>query len=187
MDDPDNLSPVTVSIPVAIEYEPHPLRRVGRPQQPRRTVRRPCRSRHRFRAELLDGSGVTERQGIGSATFNGDWVAAVRRQYASDAEAGAINMYSGPATLTANFEDGRVHGCSGGPRHAGRHAFRQRVLGHEGDGHHARRPGCFRHLRGRVQRRHLRADRLGGRWRLRLRRRRSRRVRRCLRRQRTSS
>ena len=51
----------------------------------------------------IDDSGVTDRQGIGTATFNGDWVAAVRRQYASDAEAGAIKLYSGPASLTANF------------------------------------------------------------------------------------
>ena len=30
-----------------------------------------------------DDSGVTDRQGIGTVTYNGDWVAAVRRQYAS--------------------------------------------------------------------------------------------------------
>ena len=82
----------------------------------------------------FDGSGMTERQGIGSATFNGDWVAAVRRQYASDAEAGAIRwtVISDP---DRELRGRRVHGCSDGPRHAGRHAFRQRVLGHgEGNG-----------------------------------------------------
>ena len=47
--------------------------------------------------------GMTDRQGIGTATFNGDWVAAVRRQYASDAEAGAIKMDDGSAKLTADF------------------------------------------------------------------------------------
>ena len=39
---------------------------------------------------------MTDRQGIGTATFNGDWVAAVRRQYAIDADgAGAINLRDG--------------------------------------------------------------------------------------------
>ena len=62
----------------------------------------------------IDGSGVTEKQGIGAATFNGDWVAAVRRKYASDAEAGAIKLDSGSATLTADFEDGEFTGVLAG-------------------------------------------------------------------------
>ena len=53
----------------------------------------------------IDGSGMTERQGVGTATYNGDWVAAVRRQYASDAEKGAIKLRDGTATLTADFEE----------------------------------------------------------------------------------
>ena len=58
----------------------------------------------------IDGSGMTERQGIGSATYSGDWVAAVRRQYASDAEAGAITQHDGKASMTANFETAKFTG-----------------------------------------------------------------------------
>ncbi len=47
---------------------------------------------------------ITERQGIGTATYNGDWAATVRREYASDAEKGAIKLDNDRAVLTANFE-----------------------------------------------------------------------------------
>ena len=50
-----------------------------------------------------DGSGVTADQGFGKVEYNGDWVAAVRRQYASDAEKGAIQIHSDAAKLTADF------------------------------------------------------------------------------------
>ena len=56
------------------------------------------------------GEGVTQKQGIGSVTYNGDWVAAVRRQYASDAEAGAIKVHSDSATLAVNFDKGTFKG-----------------------------------------------------------------------------
>ena len=63
-----------------------------------------------------DKSGVTTKQGIGTATYHGDWVAAVRRQYASDAEAGAIKRDDGKADLTADFLNeeftGTLHGLA---------------------------------------------------------------------------
>ena len=46
--------------------------------------------------------GVTEKQGIGTATYNGDWVAVIQRQ--NSAAKGAYNMYDGAAKLTANFD-----------------------------------------------------------------------------------
>ena len=58
----------------------------------------------------IDGSDMAKNQGFGKATYTGDWVAAVRRQYASDAEAGAIKLYSGQATLEANFKDSEFKG-----------------------------------------------------------------------------
>ena len=103
---PDNLRPVTVSIPVATEYNHiHFGLWAG------------LNDKGAAIADLgigfvqnIDGSGVTQRQGIGSASYSGDWVAAVRRQYASDADAGAINMYDGRASLTADFEKGEFTG-----------------------------------------------------------------------------
>ena len=49
----------------------------------------------------ISGSGVTDKQGIGIATYNGDWVAAVQRQ--TSAGTSAITLDDGAATLTANF------------------------------------------------------------------------------------
>ena len=46
-------------------------------------------------------SGITDKQGIGTATFNGDWVAAVQRAHGEGE--GAITLADGKATLTANF------------------------------------------------------------------------------------
>jgi hypothetical protein len=51
----------------------------------------------------FDGSDVTVDSITGKATFNGDWVAAVRRKFASDGEKGAIMLRDGHAALTANF------------------------------------------------------------------------------------
>ena len=50
----------------------------------------------------FSGSGVTERLGIGSVTYNGDWVAVVQRQ--NSAAKGTFNMDDGAAKLTANFD-----------------------------------------------------------------------------------
>ena len=47
------------------------------------------------------GDGMTQKQGIGSATFYGDWVAAVQRAHAQGE--GEIDSFMGKATLTANF------------------------------------------------------------------------------------
>ena len=57
-----------------------------------------------------DGSDVTDGSITGTATFNGDWAAAVRRKYASDAEKGAIMLDNGSATLTANFSEDEFTG-----------------------------------------------------------------------------
>ena len=56
--------------------------------------------------------GVTEKQGIGSATFNGDWVAVIQRQ--NSAAKGAFNMYDGTAMLTANFDKDEFKGVLSG-------------------------------------------------------------------------
>ena len=51
----------------------------------------------------FSGSGVTDKQGIGTATFSGDWVAAVRGQGTK-----AIKLNDGDATLNANFDKGTL-------------------------------------------------------------------------------
>ena len=110
---PDDLLPVTVSIPVAaIEYS-HIHFGVWAGLGAKGWRQELADLGIGF-VQNIDGSGMTERQGIGTATFNGDWVAAVRRQYASDAEAGAIKFDSGSATLTADFEDGEFTGVLAG-------------------------------------------------------------------------
>ena len=50
-------------------------------------------------------SGVTAKQGIGSATFNGDWVAAVRKMHST-----SYTVEDGAATLTADFGEGEFTG-----------------------------------------------------------------------------
>ena len=107
---PDDLRPVTVSIPAATEYSHIHFGLWANLDAKGSAI---ANLGIGF-VQNYDGSGMTERQGIGSATFNGDWVAAVRRKYASDAEAGAINMDSGSATLTADFEDGEFTGVLAG-------------------------------------------------------------------------
>ena len=54
------------------------------------------------------GEGMPEGTGIGTATFNGDWVAVVQRQ--NSAAAGAFNQYDGGATLTADFNKDEFKG-----------------------------------------------------------------------------
>ena len=46
-------------------------------------------------------SGMTEKQGIGTATFNGNWAAAVQRAH-SEGE-GSIALAEGKAMLVADF------------------------------------------------------------------------------------
>ena len=46
-------------------------------------------------------SGITEKQGIGTATFNGDWVGAVQRAHGEGE--GSITLGEGIATLMADF------------------------------------------------------------------------------------
>ena len=48
------------------------------------------------------GDGETERLGIGTATYNGDWVAVIQRQ--NSAGEGAFHIGDGPATMTADFD-----------------------------------------------------------------------------------
>ena len=50
------------------------------------------------------GDGVTERLGIGTVSYDGDWVAVVQRQN-SQGE-GAFNMADGPASMSADFDKG---------------------------------------------------------------------------------
>ena len=108
---PDDLSPVKASIPAAIEYDHiHFGVWAGLGAADKNGAQELADLGIGF-VQNHDGSGMTERQGIGTATFNGDWVAAVRRQYASDAEAGAIRADSDSATLTANFETGKFTGA----------------------------------------------------------------------------
>ena len=51
----------------------------------------------------ISGSGITDRLGIGTVTYTGDWVANVQRQNATPGT-GAINQEDGDATLVANFD-----------------------------------------------------------------------------------
>ena len=55
-----------------------------------------------FVQSLPEGDGPTERLGIGSVTYNGDWVAVVQRR--NSAGSGAFTMYDGGATMTADFD-----------------------------------------------------------------------------------
>ena len=114
----DNLSPVTVSLPVIEDYEHIHFgvwAALGAAKTPPPSPTRPVGSQQLTNLGIgfvqnFDDSGMTEKQGIGTATFNGDWVAAVRRQYASDAEAGAIALHSNSAVLTADFGTGKFKG-----------------------------------------------------------------------------
>ena len=105
---PDNLHPVKVSIPAATEYS-HIHFGLWTNLGGMSTAQTNADLGIGF-VQNHDDSGMTERQGFGTASYNGDWVAAVRRQYASNAEAGAITLWHGSATLTANFEDGEFEG-----------------------------------------------------------------------------
>ena len=51
------------------------------------------------------GDGVTQRQGIGTATFKGDWVAAIKSMHSD-----AVMVDDGKAELTADFGKGTVKG-----------------------------------------------------------------------------
>ena len=51
------------------------------------------------------GEGMPTGQGIGMATFKGDWVAAVQPMHSD-----SVNLEDGAATLTANFAKGTVKG-----------------------------------------------------------------------------
>ena len=55
------------------------------------------------------GDGMTEKQGIGKATFNGDWVASIQKM-----SGGGLTSGSGSATLTADFGKDTVKGVLDG-------------------------------------------------------------------------
>ena len=105
---------VTVSIPVASAYSHINFGVWASLGSPKATGSQDISSLGIGFVQNIDSSGVTDRQGIGTATFNGDWVAAVRREYASDAEAGSIEMDDGKAVLTADFEKGKFTGALAG-------------------------------------------------------------------------
>ena len=103
--EPDDLRPVTVSIPVATKYSHiHFGLWAGLNAKGSAIADRGIG----FVQNV--GEGTPTGTGVGTATFSGDWVAAVRRKYASDAEAGAITRHDGKATLTADFETGDFTG-----------------------------------------------------------------------------
>ena len=54
------------------------------------------------------GEGMPTGTGIGTASYNGDWVAAVQRENAQGA--GSINLRQGSATLMADFEKAKFTG-----------------------------------------------------------------------------
>ena len=55
-----------------------------------------------FVQALEIGDGMTERLGIGTATYKGDWVGVIQRR--NSAGAGAFTIQSGPAEMTADFD-----------------------------------------------------------------------------------
>ena len=69
----------------------------------------------------ISGSGITDRLGIGTVNYEGQWVAHVQRQNAT-AGTGAINLEEGDAMLTADFDEGEFTGNLMGLCHAGRRA-----------------------------------------------------------------
>ena len=50
----------------------------------------------------FSGSGITDRLGIGTVTYKGDWVAVIQRK--NSAAEGAFSMKSDAATMTADFD-----------------------------------------------------------------------------------
>ena len=56
----------------------------------------------------ISGSGMATNAGVGTATFNGDWVATIQRR--NSTSAGSFTMDDGPAMLVANFGKGTVKG-----------------------------------------------------------------------------
>ena len=57
----------------------------------------------------ISGSGMTDRLGIGTVTYNGNYLAHVQRQNATPGT-GAIGLQEGGATLTADFDEGEFMG-----------------------------------------------------------------------------
>ena len=60
----------------------------------------------------FSNSGVTQKQGIGEATFNGDWAAAVQRAHGEGK--GSTKLVDGKATLMANFGTDKFTGTLDG-------------------------------------------------------------------------
>ena len=58
------------------------------------------------------GDGITQKQGIGTATFNGDWVAAIQRAHGEGE--GSIVVDDGKAMLTADFNEDKFTGMLDG-------------------------------------------------------------------------
>ena len=56
-----------------------------------------------FVQSLPGGDGPTDRLGIGTVSYDGDWVATVQRRNAT-AGTGAISLAKGPAEMTADFD-----------------------------------------------------------------------------------
>ena len=114
-------------------------------------------------------SGVTDRLGIGTVTYKGDWVAVLQRK--NSAAEGAFNLRDGAATMTADFDMeefeadlkglAMLEGTLDGNGFSGMTATQ---ISHDD----LDKTG---HLHRRVQRQHLRREGHGGRWRLRVRRR----------------
>ena len=102
---------VTRSIPVAVAYEHIHFGDLGKPRR--------CRKGWRLRkltdlgigfVQNIGDSGMTDRLGIGKATYEGDWVANVLQAKRHERGTGAINPEDGDATLVANFDTEKFTG-----------------------------------------------------------------------------
>ena len=82
---------------------PHPLRRVGHSQARNEDGSQKLADLGIGFVQNFSVTGVTDRLGIGTVTYNGDWVAVMQRQ--NSAAEGAFNLCdSDAATMTADFD-----------------------------------------------------------------------------------
>ena len=105
---PDSLRPVTVDIPVAAAYEHLHFGVWASLGDADANGAQNLADLGIGFVQNISGSGITQKTGIGRATFEGDWVAAIQRAHAEGE--GSIVLGTDKATLTANFGTGKFTG-----------------------------------------------------------------------------
>ena len=107
----DDLRPVTTTIPSAIDYEHLHFGIWASLEEAKEEAKKDANMPDNLGigfVQSIGDDGMTQKQGIGTATFNGDWVAAVQRAHAGGG--GDIVLADGKAMLTADFGEGEFMG-----------------------------------------------------------------------------